>query len=48
VVLNGFGDATAIEAMVAQAPRDFSPVDILVNNAGILPVAAIEEFRTAK
>ncbi|MCW5684786.1 MAG: 3-hydroxybutyrate dehydrogenase [Pseudolabrys sp.] len=72
LVINGFGDAAAIEkeraglekefgikaiysgadmtkpaeidAMIAQAEKQFGSVDVLVNNAGIQHVANIEDF----
>ena len=48
VVLNGFGDAREIAAMVAEASRVFGHVDILVNNAGIQHVAPVDEFPIEK
>ena len=38
----------AIEAMMAQAIREFGAIDVLVNNAGIQHVAPIEEFPVEK
>jgi 3-hydroxybutyrate dehydrogenase len=40
--------ADEIEAMVAEAEKDFGAVDILVNNAGVQFVSPIEDFPTAK
>ncbi len=37
-----------IEALVAQAERDFGQVDVVVNNAGIQNVQPVEEFPVAK
>jgi len=59
VILNGFGDAAAIEAqragleraheaMIAKADAEFGAVDILVNNAGIQHVAPVDEFPVDK
>ena len=40
--------ADEIEAMIAQAEKNFGSVDILVNNAGIQFVSPVEDFPTAK
>ena len=40
--------ADEIEAMVAEAEKNFGSLDILVNNAGIQFVSPIEDFPTAK
>jgi 3-hydroxybutyrate dehydrogenase len=41
-------DATAIEAMMANALNAFGSVDILVNNAGMQHVAPVDEFPVDK
>ena len=41
-------DVAAIEAMMADAARDFGGVDILINNAGMQHVAPVEDFPVEK
>jgi len=48
VMLNGFGEAGAIETERSGLETEFGKLDILVNNAGIQHVANIEDFPTER
>ena len=48
LILNGFGEAAAIERLRAELAAEFGAVDVLVNNAGIQHVAPIEAFPVEK